>query len=145
VGGDMQWGLLVIGIAFGLAMLFTGARAPMLIAVGMYLPFDTSAAIALGGAIKWVVNRRTAFRTEEVRLRVEDRGSFLASGLIAGEAIMGIVLAVTFLAGIPSFTMLLTGSETLPIFQTLGGWISVVGYLAVASLLIAIPLRAASK
>jgi uncharacterized oligopeptide transporter (OPT) family protein len=142
VGGDMQWGLLVIGIAFGLAMLFTGARAPMLIAVGMYLPFDTSAAIALGGAIKWIVDRQLAFDSEESKLRVEDRGSFLASGLIAGEAIMGIVLAVTFLGGIASFTHLLTGAETLPFFPALGGWISLAGYLTVALVLIAVPLKA---
>lgn len=142
VGGDMQWGLLIIGIAFGLAMIFTGARAPMLVAVGMYLPFDTSAAIALGGAIKWVVDRRVARDPEEARLHVEDRGSFIASGLIAGEAIMGIVLAVTFLAGIASFTELLTGTETLPFFPALGGWISLLGYLAVAAVLIVIPLKA---
>src|SRR5918994_3459328 len=52
VGGEMAWGLLAIGAAFGVALLFTGARSPMLIAVGMYLPFDTSSAIAAGGLIK---------------------------------------------------------------------------------------------
>ena len=138
----MQWGLLVIGIAFGVALLFTGARAPMLIAVGMYLPFDTSAAIALGGAIKWIVDRRMASDSDEAKLRVEDRGSFIASGLIAGEAIMGIVLAVTFLTGIASFTHLFTGAEALPFFASAGGWISLLGYLAVALVLIVPPLRA---
>jgi putative OPT family oligopeptide transporter len=142
VGGDMQWGLLVIGIAFGLALLATGARAPMLIAVGMYLPFDTTAAIALGGAIKWIVDRKVALEPDVVKLRVEDRGSFVASGLIAGEAIMGIVLAVTFLTGIASFTHLFTGAETLPFFASAGGWISLVGYVAVALVLIVPPLRA---
>jgi hypothetical protein len=73
---------------------------------------------------------------------VDDRGSFLASGLIAGEAIMGILLAVTFLAGIPSFTRLLTGSDTFAFFPALGSWISMLGYVAVAWVLIAIPLRA---
>ena len=37
----------------------------MLIAVGMYLPFDTTSAIALGGAIKWVVERMSSSRSEE--------------------------------------------------------------------------------
>ena len=50
VGGEMAWGLLAIGAAFGVALLFSGARSPMLIAVGMYLPFDTTSAIAFGGA-----------------------------------------------------------------------------------------------
>lgn len=142
VAGNMPWGLLVIGICFGLAMIFSGARAPMLIAVGMYLPFDTSSAIALGGLIRYAVDVQTRNLTEPQRLRVDDRGSFLASGLIAGEAIMGILLAVTFLAGIPSFTRLLTGGDTFAFFPALGSWISMLGYAAVAWVLIAIPLRA---
>jgi hypothetical protein len=114
----------------------------MLIAVGMYLPFDTSSAIALGGLIKYAVDRRVSSRNEEVKLRVEDRGSFLASGLIAGEAIMGIVLAVTFLSGIPSFTKLLTGSDQFSFFGPAGTLLSIIGYAAVAWVLIGIPLRA---
>lgn len=142
VGGDMQWGLLLIGVAFGVAMLFTGARAPMLVAVGMYLPFDTTSAIALGGLIKLVVDRRTALWPGARRLRAEDHGSFLASGLIAGEAIMGIVLAVTFLGGIPSFTRLVTGTDSFAFFPDLGSWLSLAGYLAIALVLIVVPLRA---
>jgi uncharacterized oligopeptide transporter (OPT) family protein len=141
VAGNMPWGLLVIGIAFGLALICSGARAPMLIAVGMYLPFDTSSAIALGGIIRHVVNIRTRGLREEDKLRVDDRGSFLASGLIAGEAIMGILLAVTFLAGISSFTRLFTGSDTFGFIDPFGGWTSLLGYAAVAWILISVPLR----
>src|ERR687898_1481119 len=108
VGGEMAWGLLAIGAAFGIALLFTGSRAPMLIAVGMYLPFDTSSAIAAGGLLQYFTLVRLRHRSGEEKLEAEEKGSFIASGLIAGEAIMGIVLAVTFLAGIPSFTMLFT-------------------------------------
>jgi putative OPT family oligopeptide transporter len=142
VAGNMPWGLLIIGIAFGLALIFSGARAAMLIAVGMYLPFDTSSAIALGGIIRYVADVRTRSLSESEKLRVDDRGSFLASGLIAGEAIMGILLAVTFLAGIPSFTRLLTGNDTVGFFETFGVWLSMAGYAAVAWVLIAIPLKA---
>ncbi len=143
VGGDMPWGLLVIGVMFGVALLFTGAKAPMLIAVGMYLPFDTSAAIALGGLIKLVVERRAGKLTAPAAQRVEDRGSFIASGLIAGEAIMGIVLAVTFLGGIPSFTRLLTGADEFGFFASLGTPLSLLGYALLAWILIGPPLRAA--
>jgi putative OPT family oligopeptide transporter len=141
VGGDMAWGLLVIGIAFGLALLFIGARAPMLIAVGMYLPFDTSAAIAVGGLIKYVVDVSLKGASDQSRLRVEDRGSFLASGLIAGEAIMGIVLAVTFLAGIQSFTRLFTGVDQFAFVPAFAGWLSLVAFAVLAWVLIAVPLR----
>ena len=57
VGGQMAWGLLGIGAAFGIALLLCGARSPMLIAVGMYLPFNTSSAIFIGGLFKWILNR----------------------------------------------------------------------------------------
>jgi hypothetical protein len=54
---------------------------------------------------------------------------------------MGIILAVTFLAGISSLTKLVTGSAELPFFPTWGGWLSLLGFAAVAWVLIRIPLR----
>jgi putative OPT family oligopeptide transporter len=134
VGGDMAWGLLVMGAAFGVALLFTGARAPMLIAVGMYLPFDTSAAIAVGGLIKLAVERLVRSRTDDEKLAIEDRGSFLASGLIAGESIMGILLAITFLSGIASFGQ-------VGFYPAMGGWLSLLVFAAITYVLIAIPLK----
>jgi hypothetical protein len=53
---------------------------------------------------------------------------------------MGIVLAVTFLSGISSFTRLLTGSEEFSFFPAWGGWLSLAGFAAVAWVLIRIPL-----
>lgn len=140
VGGEMAWGLLAMGAAFGIALLFTGARSPMLIAVGMYLPFDTSSAIALGGLIKWFLDRSIRNRSEGDRSSIDDRGSFIASGLIAGEAIMGIVLAATFLGGISSFTRMLTGAEQIAFFPALGGWLSFGAFAVIAYILIRKPL-----
>ena len=143
VGGQMAWGLIGIGAAFGIALVLCGARAPMLVAVGMYLPFDTVAAIFIGGVIKWFADTVAARYGEERRLRAEGTGTLLASGLIAGEAIVGILLAVTFLSGISSFTRLITGSDELPFFAAWGGWLSLAGFAAVAWVLIRIPLRRA--
>lgn len=134
VSGDMAWGLLAIGAAFGLAMMLSGARAMMLIAVGMYLPFDTSSAIFLGGAIQWVASRMLASRNEEDRKKAEDRGTLLASGLIAGEAITGIVLAVLFVAGVSSL-------GHFPGYEAWGGWLSVAAFGALAWALIRVPAR----
>jgi OPT family oligopeptide transporter len=142
VGGQMAWGLIGIGVAFGIAIIMCGARSPMLIAVGMYLPFSTVAAIFVGGVIKWVVDRMAANRAPEERRKIEEKGTLLASGLIAGEALMGIVLAVTFLAGVSSLTKLLTGSDGFGFFPAWGGWLSLAGFAAVAWVLIRIPLRA---
>lgn len=141
VGGQMAWGLIGIGAAFALALILCGARAPMLVSVGMYLPFDTTSAIFVGGVLQAIAARRIARAPEEARAAAEEKGTLLASGLIAGEAILGIVLAVTFLAGIPSLTRLLTGADELPGFPEWGGWLSLLGFGALAWILVRIPTR----
>jgi putative OPT family oligopeptide transporter len=141
VGGQMAWGLIGIGAAFGISLILCGARSPMLIAVGMYLPFDTVSAIFAGGVIKWVSDKVNAKYDAERRRRAEEKGTLLASGLIAGEAIMGILLAVMYLSGISSLTHLITGSDTLSFFPAWGGWLSLLGFAAIAWVLIRIPVR----
>jgi putative OPT family oligopeptide transporter len=141
VGGQMAWGLIGIGAAFSVALIFCGARAPMLIAVGMYLPFDTVAAIWLGGAIKWLADRATARHSPEEKRQAEEKGTLLASGLIAGEAIVGILQAVLFLAGVSSLTHALTGRDELPFYPAWGGWLSLIGFASVAYVLVRIPAK----
>ncbi len=141
VGGQMAWGLLGIGVAIGVVLILCGARAPMLIAVGMYLPFDTSSAIFLGGLMKWMVDRVMAGRTAEDRQRAEDKGTFIASGLIAGEAIVGILLAATFLAGLPSITRLVAGVDEFSWLASAGRWLSLAAFLAIGYALVRIPTR----
>lgn len=141
VGGQMAWGLLIIGAAFGVALILCGARAPMLIAVGMYLPFDTSSAIFVGGVLKWLVDRLSAAADSRRKADIEEKGTLLASGLIAGEAILGILLAVAAVANAPSLTRMLSGSNQFGWFGAWGGWLSLVGFAAVGWVLVAIPLR----
>jgi len=141
VGGQMAWGLLGIGLALGLALIFCGARAPMLIAVGMYLPFETTSAIFVGGMLKWLVDRAMANRSSEARQQGEDKGTFIASGLIAGEAIMGILLAAAFLGGMPPLTHFLIGRDQFPWLPRAGGWLSLAAFLSVAYALVRIPTR----
>jgi OPT family oligopeptide transporter len=135
VGGQMAWGLLGIGAAFGIALLLCGAHSPMLIAVGMYLPFDTSSAIFIGGLMKWILKRATARRSAEEKVVIEEKGTLLASGLIAGEAIVGILLAVVFLTGLPSIA-------TFGFTAAWGGWLSLIGFAALGYVLIRIPAQA---
>jgi len=134
VGGQMAWGLLAIGAAFGIAMLLFGARSPMLVAVGMYLPFETTSAIFIGGLMKWLVDRSIAKRTAEAKAQVEEKGTLLASGMIAGEAIVGILLAVLFLAKVPNIA-------TFPFYASWGGWLSLIGFASIAYVLIQIPKK----
>ena len=94
VGGDMAWPLVIVGVFFGLALLLIRAPAPMLIAVGMYLPFYSTAAIFIGGLAKIVTLRLRRKRelTAEQETESENRGILLASGLVAGEALMALIL-----------------------------------------------------
>lgn len=141
MSGQMAWGLLGIGAAFGISLLLTGARAPMLIAVGMYLPFDTTSAIFLGGALAWLTSRLVSGQSEEDKARVEERGTLIASGMIAGEAIVGILLATTVVMGVPSFTHLLFGAARFPWLEAWAGWISLAGFAAVGWVLAILPAR----
>ena len=95
VGGDMPWPLVVVGIFMGISMIMMQVRSPMLVAVGMYLPFETTFAIFLGGIFRsagdWLAKRRGF--NEAQRARVENSGVLTASGLIAGEAVLGLLWA----------------------------------------------------
>jgi len=95
VGGDMPWPLVVVGIFFGIAMIMMQVRSPMLVAVGMYLPFETTFAIFIGGVFRslgdWLAKRRGF--NEAQMTRVDNAGVLTASGLIAGEAVLGLVWA----------------------------------------------------
>ncbi len=141
IGGQMAWGLLAIGAAFAAALILCGARAPMLIAVGMYLPFETSSAIFAGGLIKYAADRVAARRSKAEQAAIEERGTLLASGLIAGEAIAGILLAVAFVANLPSLARLATGSDEPWIYSAAGGWLSLAMFAVIAWGLIRIPAR----
>lgn len=143
VGGQMSWGLILMGLLFGIALVMIQAPSPMLIAVGMYLPLETTSAIFVGGVMKWVADqwaRRQRLSPEE-SAKFQERGTLLASGLIAGEAITGILLAALFLTGISSLTRLLTGLDKLPFLDAWGGWISLVAFAVIAYCLICLPLR----
>jgi len=95
VGGEMVWPLIVVGILMAVGFILVQVKSPMLVCVGMYLSFETVAAIFVGGIIRWVVDTIIARRkyNENQKSRIENRGVLLASGLIAGEALIGLVFA----------------------------------------------------
>lgn len=95
VGGDMPWALVLVGILLGVALIMMQIKSPMLVAVGMYLPFETTFAIFVGGLIRWIGDRAIEHRhyNEAQKTRIENAGVLTASGLIAGEAILGLLWA----------------------------------------------------
>ncbi len=95
VGGEMSWPLVIAGMFFALGLILINSPSPMLIAVGMYLPFHSTAAIFVGGIIRWILDvvmkQRNA--SDEERTAAENKGVLISSGLIAGEALMAVILA----------------------------------------------------
>ncbi|MFA4875604.1 MAG: oligopeptide transporter, OPT family [bacterium] len=149
VGGEMPWGLVLMGMCFAFALILIKAPAPMLIAVGMYLPYETTFAIFVGGVIKWVADKFSTRRGMKPEGE-EGVGTLVASGFIAGEAITGVLLAGSYMAmnaGLPenmrieSLTQRFFGIAELPIRESMGGWLSIAIFAAVAYCLIWLPLK----
>jgi putative OPT family oligopeptide transporter len=93
VGGEMAWPLVVVGMMMGLALIMVQVKSPMLFSVGMYLPLETTFAIFVGGALRWVtdsIRDKKGFNDAQ-KARIENAGVLTSSGLIAGEALMGLV------------------------------------------------------
>ena len=95
VGGEMAWPLVIVGILMGFALILIEVRSVMLFAVGMYLPLGTTFAIFVGGLVRWATDMlrdRRGFNDAQ-KARVDNAGVLTASGLIAGEALCGLVIA----------------------------------------------------
>jgi len=148
VGGEMPWGLILFGAAMAVGLIMIKAPAPMLIAVGMYLPFETTSAIFIGGVLKWIVDRVIAKKnlSAPAKERVENTGTLLASGFIAGESLTGVLLAVLVLIvkDFESLTELVFGKSQFEFVDGPGGiFVALLTFAAIAYVLIAIPLRKA--
>lgn len=107
VGGTMPWPLIIVGMFMGFGFILMQVRSPMLVSVGMYLPLETTFAIFVGGVIKGIVERINANKqhNEGQKARVENTGVLLASGLIAGEALIGLLFAGLAFAEVPLFVI----------------------------------------
>ena len=111
MNADLPWGLILTGVFIAIAVEIL--KVPVMpFAVGMYLPFSLSAGIMAGGAVRFLVERIKG--TDAEKKARTDRGVLFTSGLIAGEGIVGILLAVltvlekdiAFDAGLPQFMSL---------------------------------------
>jgi len=135
-------GILVAGLIIG-ARWYLGKNGPALpimsIAIGMYLPFYLSATIFLGGVLNHLVTRTAHLRVDDslageptekaVKSGKElvSRGTLLSAGLIAGEALMGVVVAAFIV--LSSFSPLPRPDNWLPFLGTLGPFFSTVFFL----------------
>ena len=91
MNGELPWALIFIGVF--IAIVVEILHMPVMpFAVGMYLPFSLSAGIMAGGVVRILVEKRKG--TEKEKKARTDRGLLFTSGMIAGEGIVGILLAV---------------------------------------------------
>ncbi|MHC4216137.1 MAG: OPT family oligopeptide transporter, partial [Planctomycetota bacterium] len=95
VGGDMAWPLVIAGVFLAIGLILIRAPAPMLIAVGMYLPFYATAGIFVGGIFRWIMDTMLARSgaDEKRSQKAENTGVLISSGLIAGGALTAVVIA----------------------------------------------------
>ncbi len=87
---NLPWGLVIIGMGIAAVVELCGVRS-LPFAVGAYLPLSTTAPIYIGGLVKWFVDKRKKSATEESEI---GPGALFSSGLIAGGAITGIIIAI---------------------------------------------------
>lgn len=83
--GNLPWNLIMIGAAVAIAVEIMGVPA-LPFAVGMYLPIYLSAGIMLGGVVRFLIDKFAD--------KVSEKGILVSSGMIAGEGLVGIILAI---------------------------------------------------
>ena len=95
-GSGAKW--LLYGIGAALALLLTFVKVPALpFALGMFIPLHLNLPLLAGGFISWYLGSRS--KNEQLNKARQDKGTLLASGFIAGGALMGVVSAILKLAG----------------------------------------------
>ena len=133
IGGKVEFIMIIIGMFMGIALILMQVKSPMLIAVGMYLPLETSFAIFIGGLFKGVyeifVKKRNLL--PELKSNLDNKGILLSSGLIAGEALTGVLFAALAFADI----------KIAHVFENPNYIFSVLAILLIGAFLIFIPLR----
>jgi OPT family oligopeptide transporter len=137
VGGQMSWPLIICGMLMGLAFILMQVRSPMLVAVGMYLPLETTFAIFVGGVVKGIVDmlaEKRQFNAAQ-KARVENVGILLAAGFIAGEALTGLAFAPLKIAQI----------DLWRIFDKAPISIGLLVLLVISLIMILVPIRNAGK
>lgn len=130
MGGETPWILYIVGAI--LALLLNWLKVPALpFSLGMFIPLQLNAPLLIGGIVSWFVGSRS--KNEEVNKERNERGTLLASGFIAGGALMGVVSAALLFFGIKF-------DNTMP--ETTQNILGLVMYAAIICFLIVFSLKA---
>ena len=96
MNGNLPWGLVFIGAFIAVVIEILGISV-LPVAIGLYLPIELSSTIMLGGVLRWFMDRK---KTEKEKKDESNDGILFASGMIAGEGLVGILLAIFTVTGI---------------------------------------------
>ncbi len=119
-GGATPWMLYFAGAALALILTMIGVPA-LAFALGMFIPLDLNTPLLIGGLVSWYVSTRS--KDEKVNKMRRERGTLIASGFIAGGALMGVVSAVLKYAGADWYTSW-SGAEWLAVVM----YVAIIGY-----------------
>ncbi len=97
MGGSTPWTLYITGAILALILNWLGVPA-LAFCLGMFLPLSLNTPMLVGGLVSWFVGRST--KDKELAKARSDRGTLIASGLIAGGALFGVFAAITILCGV---------------------------------------------
>ncbi|MGN0210311.1 MAG: OPT/YSL family transporter, partial [Muribaculaceae bacterium] len=114
MGGSTEWVLYIVGAILALILNFLGVPA-LAFCLGMFLPLHLNTPMLIGGLVSWFVGHSSKDK-ELCRMRTE-RGTLIASGLIAGGALFGVFSAITIMCGVPLPS---TGSQLLGLIAYAG-------------------------
>ena len=129
-GGGAPW--LLYGIGAAIAIILTLLKVPALaFALGMFIPIDLNLPLLVGGAASWYISSRS--KDAKVNAERQEKGTLIASGFIAGGALMGVVSAVLKFANVDLF---LTDWN-----EAYGNAVAVIPYIAIVLFLIGAAMK----
>ncbi|MBQ3551149.1 MAG: oligopeptide transporter, OPT family [Clostridia bacterium] len=122
MNGNLPWGLILIGVFIAIVAEVVGIPV-LAFAIGVYLPVQLNACIMVGGIIRWVVDK---IKDENKRKEAVNNGILFSSGMIAGEGIVGLLLAVLAVLGVDK-VLDLSDNLNLPTWGSNLGGIAMLG------------------
>ena len=132
MGGTLPWVLIFMGVFIAIVVEILGIPV-LAFSIGLYLPIHLSAPIMVGGVIKWLMENKRKYANDKERKDSVDTGVLYAAGMIAGEGIIGILLAVLAVVGLDSVIDL--SSVYGDAFQSVGNWVGLVAFVLLLSTL----------
>lgn len=123
MGGTLPWTLIFMGVFIAIAVEVLGIPV-LAFAIGLYLPIHLSSPIFVGGLIKWYVESKKKYDNEAQKKHSVESGVLYSAGMIAGEGLVGILLAVFAVLGLDFDMSGIYGDS----FMSVGNWVALVAF-----------------